>query len=155
MTTRTVLSIALVLGACTAPPPSTTVDVEAVNALRAQVEIAENAGNADALLALFTDDVVIMPANSPAVVGLAAAREFVPGFFQAFAVSEQFQSQEVVITGDWAFDRGTFTETLTSKTDSLTVTTVGKYLWLLRRSDDGAWKYARITWSPDAPPPRP
>src|SRR5690348_12779353 len=66
----------------------------AIDSLRARAQAAENAGDADALLALFSDDAVMMPPNRPAVLGVSAARAFVPEFFKAFALSEQFTSHE-------------------------------------------------------------
>lgn len=146
--------LAMTLAGCT-PPSTTAADVEAVHAMRGRAEAAENAGDAEALLALFAEDAVMMPPNRPAVMGVAEARTFVPGFFQAFQLKERFVSQEVVVSGDWAFDRGTYSLSLTSKADSSAVTTEGKYLWLLQRSAEGEWRYARTAWSPNAPSVRP
>lgn len=154
---RAIIGVSAVIstGACASPARTSESDLRAINSMRTQAEAAENSGNAEALLALFAEDAVMMPPNRPAVVGVPAARAFVPDFFKAFALSEQFSSQEVVVSGDWAFDRGTYTLTLTSRSDRSAVTTKGKYLWILKRSADGTWKYARTAWSPDAPSVRP
>jgi ketosteroid isomerase-like protein len=74
-----------------------------------------------------------------------------------------------VVTGDWGFDRGTYTITPTPKVAGeaaegasieqseigreLDYAQTGKYLWILKRQPDGSWKIARGMWSSNHPPP--
>ena len=54
-------------------------DVSAVATIRQALEAAENAGDADALAALLTDDAVLMVPDFPAQEGKTACVQFVRG----------------------------------------------------------------------------
>jgi ketosteroid isomerase-like protein len=151
------IALGLLLGASACGHPASTADADlrAVNALRAQLQGAENAGLTDAFMALCAQDVIVMPPNSDAIVGAAAVATFVGGAFRDFTVSEQYHSAEAVVAGDWAFDRGTYDQTLTRRAGGAAITEHGKYLWLLHRGANGGWKYARTTWNANAAPAAP
>jgi ketosteroid isomerase-like protein len=155
ITSSIALSLLLGASACGQPASTADADLRAVNALRAQLQGAENAGLVDAFIALCAQDVIIMPPNADAIVGAAAVASAVGDAFRDFAVSEQYHSAEAVVAGDWAFDRGTYDQTLTRKASGVAMTEHGKYLWLLHRGADGGWKYARTTWNANAAPAAP
>jgi uncharacterized protein (TIGR02246 family) len=124
-----------------------------VKNLREAYIAAQNAGDAAALTALFTDDAVLMPANAPA----ASGNEAIQAHFQTLldqVTSELVVSQEEVeVAGDWAFSRGTHTVKLTPKAGGETMEDTGKYLNILKRQPDGSWKIARHIWNSDKPLP--
>ena len=154
-TSSIALGLLLVASACGHPASTADTDLRTVNALRAQLQQAENAGLTDAFMSLCAADVVVMPPNADPIVGTSAMVTFVGGVFRDFAVSEHYQSSEAVVSGDWAFDRGTYDQTVTPKAGGAAVTEHGKYLWLLHRGADGSWKYARTTWNANAAPVAP
>lgn len=154
---RTLAYLILAVSAC-APAEgrddrSTEADVAALGRIREQMEAAENAGNADGMTFAFADDLVIMPMGAPAVTGLEASRTLMQEYFRTWHAEIHYVSQEVVVDHDWAFDRGTYRQTLTPKAGGATVAEAGKYLWLYRRQEDGGWKAARVIWNPDGPAP--
>jgi ketosteroid isomerase-like protein len=62
---------------------------------------------------------------------------FAPGTAERFAkppASMEINSEEVVVTGDWAFSRGNFTVNNALE---------GKFLTIFRRQDDGSWRIYR------------
>ena len=123
-------------------------DVSAVAAIRHALEAAENGGDADALAALLTDDAVLMVPDFPAQEGKAACVRFVRGIMSwlltEFVRRVTYVSAEVVVIGDIAFDRGSFSFDVAPKGGGEGTRVTGKYLWLLRRSDPEGWRIARL-----------
>ena len=60
-----------------------------------------------------------------------------------FYKSATYSRLELEIAGDWAFERGHFAQTLTSKTAGEEDKDEGMFLWIYRR-DQESWKVARI-----------
>jgi ketosteroid isomerase-like protein len=143
----------VVSAACARTPQiASTNDRAVLDSIRRGIETAENTGDADRMYAYLAPDVVAMPPNMPPVSGADASREWLRGFFGAFNVENHYQSEEIVISGDWAFDRGTVTESMTPKAGGPPMKSNSKYVWMYRRVN-GAWKQARVIWnSSDAPP---
>jgi hypothetical protein len=75
------------------------------------------------------------------------ATDLMREFHDAFVVQVEYNSQEVVICGDWAFDRGTERYTLTPKAGGASIRKSGNYLYLYQRQEDGSWKQSRVIWN--------
>lgn len=142
-------ALLMTLAACPPVTPDTTADLEALAALRSRFQAAENIGDADAVVETMTADVILMAPNRPAIEGAAAVGAHFAAQFEQVTLALDYQSLEAVVTSDWAFDRGTYEATVTPKLGGEASTSRGKYLWVARRSTDGAWRYARITWNGD------
>lgn len=125
-------------------------DRQRIDASRRETEAAENAGSVERMRRQIADDVVMMAPNMPAVAGADNAMAAMQMFFDAFQVQIQYDSQEIVVSGDWAFDRGTYKHKLTPRQGGPAMEETGKYLWLFRRDPDGSWKQARVIWNSDA-----
>jgi uncharacterized protein (TIGR02246 family) len=123
-------------------------DVGEVTAIRQALEAAENAGDADALAALLTEDAVLMVPDFPAQEGKAACIRFVRGIMSwlltEFVRRVTYVSAEVLVIGDVAFDRGTFSFDVTPKGGGEATRVTGKYFWLLRRTQPEPWRIARL-----------
>jgi ketosteroid isomerase-like protein len=117
-------------------------DRAAIDRIRQEFEAAENAGDAEALRRHIADDAVAMAPNMAPVRGVEGCMAFLRGWFSAFDVDVQYRSEEIVIAGDWAFDRGTAREILTPKQGGAPFGGEAKYLWVYRRVG-GEWKQAR------------
>ena len=119
--------------------------------IRRKVSEAEDAGNPAYFEEILADDAVIMPPWIPAVEGKAACMEFVGSILddikQQFDRMVTYTSAEVVVAGDTAFDRGTFSQTLRERASGNVIEESAQYLWIYRRQPGGAWKIARIIWN--------
>ena len=149
---------AVLLALCTAACVSATLsdpdaDRQAVAAASARFQEAENASAVDQMSALFADDLVMMGPNMPSVTGIDEVVPEMSAFHAAIAVDVEYDSQEIEVFGDWAFDRGTYSYTLTPRAGGASFHETGKYLWLYRRQADGSWKQARVIWNSSDPPP--
>ena len=123
-------------------------DVSAVAGIRQALEAAENAGDADALAVLLTDDAVVMVPDFPTQEGKPACvlfvRDIMGWLLTEFTRRITYVSAEIVVVGDMAFDRGTFSFDVSPKGGGESTRVTGKYLWLLRRTDPEPWKIARL-----------
>ncbi len=143
-----VLFPAFLSAACdSASTPDPTADRQAIAAATARFQAAENAGSADQFRSYFADDLVMMGPNEPPVTGGDSVAALMRVFHAAFAVQVEYHSQEIVVFGDWAFDRGTERYTLTPKAGGAQIGKSGNYLYLYRRQEDGSWKQSRVIWN--------
>jgi len=99
------------------------------------------------LLNCITEDHVEMPANRSRLVGKQAYGEYFSrwiGFFKSLKQNEMsFVPDEFVVTGDWAFQIGTYSTKFTLQDDSL-IEDTGNYVWIFNKDHDGNWKWARV-----------
>ena len=104
--------------------------------------------DADRLLEGITEDIIDMPSNMPRLVGKQAYGKFFStswiGFLQSLKQKEiSFVPDEFVVTGDWAFQIGTYSTKFTLQDDSL-IEDTGNYVWIFKKDHDGNWKWARV-----------
>jgi uncharacterized protein (TIGR02246 family) len=147
----------LTLVACASSPPQTAQDapdMEGLRAVNAAWFAANNAGDADALAALYADDAVVGAPGAAPASGRAAIREHMArdiaemgkgGFKLTAGSSPQFGA-----SGNLGWEWNTFT--VTDKSGK-TVDT-GKYLTLSEHRD-GKWVIIRDIWNSDTPPAPP
>jgi len=102
------------------------------------------AKDVDRLMEYLTDEVVMMHPNRPAVVGKEANCADLVAAFSKFSVEQTAETDEVIIAGEWAFDRSRATTTLLPVSGGERVTVRSKTITILRRCEDGAWKIARV-----------
>ena len=102
--------------------------------------------------ALFTEDAIELPPNQAAVQGKAA----IQASMEAFPPFSNFREQSLEIEGqgDLAYDRGTYSMTLTPS-GAAPIEERGKYLTIWRKQADGSWKVLRAMYNSDLPLPAP
>jgi uncharacterized protein (TIGR02246 family) len=107
------------------------------------LEAAFNAGDARAVASLFTDDAVLMASQQPDEVGRAEILESYAEQFAAYTIQLDGVAVETKLFGDYGFSRGTYKVTLIPKAGGDTIVDDGRFLSLLQRQRDGAWKSIR------------
>ncbi len=143
-----VLFSAFLTAACgSASTRDPTADRRAIATATAQFQAAENTGSVDQFRSFFTDELVVMGPNEPPVTGGDSVAALMRVFHGRFAVQVEYNSQEIVVSGDWAFDRGTERYTLTPKAGGDPIRKSGNYLYLYQRQEDGSWKQSRVIWN--------
>ena len=93
----------------------------------------------------------MMP-NQPIVAGKAKLDAASRRMAEQFRIHETWQPLETVIDGGLAYQRGTFSTTITPKSGGPARTTEGKFLRIYRRLNDGAWTMVIDSFSGDKPP---
>ena len=130
-----------------APAALPAQDVAAIRAASAASTAA--AGKDTAVwLAILADDVVLMPANAPAIVGRAAAEQYFRGFppFKDLRV----EPIEIEGRGDLAYVRGRYSIVVTPP-GGPEQRDAGKYIEIWRKQADGTWKMTRDISTSDLP----
>lgn len=113
---------------------------------------AINSNDVETLMASLTDDIVYQAPGAPEVVGKAAVKDWVAGYFGAYTTKWEKTSIGFTVSGDWAFERYTYKSTDTDKQTGAIATDVGKGINVYRRGSDGKWRVAIDGWSSDKPP---
>ncbi len=126
-------------------------DQRAIARLQERDIAASTALDVDALIALTTDDVVLLPPGRAPVVGHEALRKFYDELLnrapdvQVLAYGENWE--EVRIVGDFAFQWGTITERSKPTVTGAESTSAVHAMRMLARQPDGSWKIARAMWN--------
>jgi len=124
-------------------------DIAAINVVGEQLREAYIARDWDRFAGYFAEDAIWMPNNFPPLIGKAAWWSFAEQFWHSTAVVEMdLVSDEIIIAGDWAFERHTEIQvTASTSGEGEPATNRFKGIWLLRRQADGSWKIARYIWN--------
>jgi len=146
----------LALSACApaAPPAVDTANDEAAlkAATRTWLE-AYNAGDVEKIVALYTEDGVLMPPHAATANGHAAIRAFLTAETagaKAAGIKLVPGTSTAGVAGDTGWESGTYT---VSNASGATVDS-GSYLSVSRKSN-GKWLYYRDTYNSDRPLPAP
>jgi uncharacterized protein (TIGR02246 family) len=155
--------------------PAPELDPGVIGQVRDRYIAAVNDGDLDALMGFWTEDGVLIPPGQPAAMGKEAIRGWYQNMFNQVDADIDIRSAETRISGDWGYDRGTFTMTLAPKAAGGAGTAAPgtppgpaaadvkipaspqtfNYVVLLQRGAGGGWKIARNIWTPDASPAAP
>lgn len=113
---------------------------------------AINSNKIDTFAAMVTDDVVFLAAGEKPLVGKAAVRTWVDGYYKAFRTSWDKPVEELIVTGDYAYERYRWTSTDTPIAGGAPIVDTGWGLLVYRREADGVWRVARDAFGPDHAP---
>lgn len=119
----------------------------AVKKVVREIIAADNAADLDAVARLYDDEAVWLPPHGDLVRGKNAILSRYRNTFERLTPELSFLSDETHVFGDWAFDRGTTNGKLIPRDGSKPINVNDKYLMILRRSPEGAWRIARLMWS--------
>ena len=106
------------------------------------------ARDVDALIGLYTHDVVLMPPNHPAVEGHESVRTWFDSFPKASTFS--LTISDIGGYGDIAYVRGHASMTLQPEGGAAPVEEVMKYVEIRRKQVDGSWLIAVDIFNSDA-----
>lgn len=118
---------------------------------RARIIEAEQTGNPAFFQEMLADDAVIMAPGMPVLEGREACLEFVGQVLSTMTAMYEREvtcdSAEVVVSGNLAFDRGRFAQTLKPRDGGPIEREEGHYLWMYRRDANERWWLVRIIGS--------
>jgi len=152
------LGVLLSLSATAFAADAPTDPKEAFNAGTAEWAAAYNAGEPDRIIALYSEDAIVMPPDAPSVTGDAALRSFLADDIattkKAGLTLVINDDDEADTSGDLGWHRGTFKVVNAGGASMGT----GKFLEIWQRQQ-GKWRITRDIWNNDAaaatPPPGP
>jgi uncharacterized protein (TIGR02246 family) len=127
-------------------------DTKAINALLVEYFAAFNSNDAAAAAATFADDGIWMGPNAAAIEGKQAIQTAAGAALNEYSYQVASTPLETQVAGDWAYDRGNYTVTVTPKSGK-PMERSSKYLTIYKRQPDGSWKCYRDIWNSNSPPP--
>ena len=140
---------ALIAVASCTDAPSLEEDLAAIEAFNARYVGAINDGDIETLSNLTTEDHIIFIPNRPPIVGKTANDEANGRVFENFDIDETWTPVETVVSGDLAYQRGTYTVASTPKAGGETRTTSGSFLRIYERQPNGEWRMTRDMFNSD------
>ena len=149
------MGVVLLLVSCgtTLQVADTDADVAAIENLIEQAKDTYVARDWEKFSGLFTNDGVWMPANRLPLIGKEAWWSWVQrGWEQSSVEQIDLSSEEIVVAGDWAFERHNEMIIYKGKESGETRQRYNKGIWILQRQEDGSWKIARYIWNRNPDP---
>ena len=124
---------------------------DAIGKLRSDWLAAANREDSAAVAAYYADDATFVGTEAPLAEGRSAIQSSFAGSFPVSKL-ESIDSKELVVSGDVAYDYGTFRQVVTMP-NAKPQTINGHYLVTLKRQGDGTWKITRhVSTTPPAKP---
>ena len=129
-------------------------DEAAIGKVRTAFQAAAGTQDGAAIGKLFAPDGVEMPPNAPAAKGRAAIEAFHKAFGQQFMMHGMtIASSGLKVSGDVAYDVGTYKQSLMPMKGGPVADDTGKYVVLLKKDASGAWWITHAIYNSDLPPP--
>jgi uncharacterized protein (TIGR02246 family) len=140
----------LATGCATMGAKSRQADEAAVRAVLQTYAESVTKGDVELHASLWDDAAIKHKPGAPAIVGIKALRERWKSWEQ-YTSHMVVTTQEVIVSGDWAFAHGVYTNEQVPKAGGKTVYTDGKFLTVFKREADGTWKIYADTSSSNVP----
>jgi uncharacterized protein (TIGR02246 family) len=151
--TAAVIIVAASLAACVTAPkkPTAAEDEAAIMAFNQRYLKAINDGDSATLASLTTPEHIMIAPGRPPIVGKEANDAANARAAQMFKIEEAWQPVETFVSGDLAYQRGTFTVAATPKAGGATRNTHGTFMRIYKRQADGSWRMVRDMFNSDQP----
>jgi ketosteroid isomerase-like protein len=152
-TTLTAGLLAALLAAPFAPraqTPSTAADEAAIAEFNRAYLKAINDGDIDTLARLTTEGHMMISSGGPPLVGKKALVEAMTRAFATTDIDESWTPEETVVSGDLAYQRGTFVVVARPKAGGAETRIAGNFLRIYRKID-GAWFMVRDSFNSQQP----
>ncbi len=135
--------------------PTAEQDVAAIMEFNEHYLGAINDEDIKTLAALTTDGHVMIAPNRPPIVGKAANDAMNGSAFEQFEFDESWSPVETVVSGDLAFQRGTYASTAKPRSGGEARTIRGSFLRIYQRQPNGEWRMTRDTFNSEPAPGEP
>ncbi len=102
----------------------------------------------------YTEDAMLMPPDEPIIFGRQAIAARYQRDLEKFTGELTTVPEEIEVSDNLAFVRGTFTIRLTPRAGGEIIEATFKFIEILRRRPDGSWAPYCDIWNSNAPLPR-
>ncbi|HUO66678.1 MAG TPA: DUF4440 domain-containing protein [Gammaproteobacteria bacterium] len=138
-------------GETTPKRPTAEQDIAAIMEFNKHYLGAINDGDIKTLVALTTDGHVMIAPNRPPIVGKAANDAMNGRAFEQFLFDESWSPTQTVVSGDLAFQQGTYVSTAKPRAGGEARTIRGTFLRIYQRQQNGEWRMTRDTFNSEPP----
>jgi ketosteroid isomerase-like protein len=101
----------------------------------------------DASVAEYAADAEFIQPDGQRVKGTAALKQLFETITKTFDSDLKFTAVRVEVSGELAYDSGTYRETLITRATGKRQESTGSYLTVYRKSKDGGWLIAEQVWT--------
>lgn len=129
---------------------SATADEAAIAEFNRRYLRAINDGDVQTLASLTTDGHMMVSSGGPPLTGKQALVDAMRRLFQTTDIEESWAPAETVVSGDLAYQRGTFVVVAKPKAGGAETRTTGNFLRIYRKIG-GAWFMVRDTFNSQQP----
>jgi len=127
----------------------TSADAATVRATVEKFVAAWNKGDAAAYSSMIAQDAILMGQDEPVLQGRDAVAARMAQDYDVTKVQQTTTVDEVIVMGDHAYARGTWSMNPTAAAGADTKPTSGKWSVLYQRGADGTWLASRWMWNQD------
>lgn len=113
---------------------------------------ATNSEDLEAFMNVMADDAIVMFPGMDPVVGSDAIRKVHRDYYATWDLDFEYALHEAVDAGTALIATATVSGTRTAKSGGETTEHRFNNLWVLRRNDDGDWKFWRVIFNAGSPP---
>jgi uncharacterized protein (TIGR02246 family) len=147
-------ALALMVSGVSAQQQKAGGDEAAIAKVRTAYQTAAGSQDGAALAKLYTVDGVEMPPNAPPAKGRAAIEAFHKAFGQQFMMHGMtITATATQVSGSYAYDTGTYKQSLMSMKGGGMTEDQGKYVVLLKKDASGSWLITHAIYNSDLPVP--
>ena len=122
-------------------------DIQAIKDAVADIAVAFNTGDIDKAAFYHADEVVVIQANKPALVGKETCIHNLQQVFDQYTLQVVCVVKDVQISGDLAVAYFTYTDDVTPKSGGETIKDNGSGIYVFKKQPDGTWKFIYYTES--------
>lgn len=108
---------------------------------------AINSNDTDRVMACYDKDAVVMPPDSPLVMGRANLRKWVDGYFKTTKTHWVKKSKVIWVAGDYGFDQGIDSATDTPRDGGPVSKYTVKGILIYKRQKNDEWLVYRDIWN--------
>lgn len=123
-------------------------DISKIAAVRAAWISAAKASDINGLIALATDDIVVVHGNGKTATGLDALRADLVHDFGLFDLEPRDSSAEIIVHDSWAIEFCDVDGTVSTVKSGTRVQTHSRIIAVFSRQPDTSWKVARVIGLP-------
>ncbi|MCL4194230.1 MAG: SgcJ/EcaC family oxidoreductase [Thermoguttaceae bacterium] len=124
-------------------------DIAAIRKLADAWQAGWLEGDAQALVAMYADDPVLMPQGQASITAKDEILASYQSVFDDYTVEGGGEVLEIEAAGDWGFFRSTYALKAVPRGGGEPIEDEGKSLFIVRRQTDGSWKIARLISNSD------
>ena len=121
-------------------------ELDQFQAAVAEYEKHFTAGDVDALMDLFAEQITAIPPGDEMLIGRPAVEAYLTSFLGEFTLDRQFEVLEYAVNGDTAYRLGEWTNILTPVAGGVPEVEVGHCMFGYEKVD-GEWKVVMQLWN--------
>lgn len=125
-------------------------EIQDLKNIEAEWGAAIAAGDIEKALSFFADNALVIPANESPLIGKETYREFMQKQLDQYTMVYGGTLEDVQVSCDLAFTRGTSKLIITPKAGGNTRTSNGNWVCIYRKQPDGTWKCILNNWSDES-----